>query len=94
MCPAIGLVVLSISKVTVNVLDIIIVLKLLPFKLLCLPHRSIQGFPTRGARWPFRLLCCITVLSCSGSFCANCSALSVTNYRMLVHGLQFSPRGC
>ena len=37
MCAVIGLVALPFSKVTVNVLDIIIVGKLSPFKLLCLP---------------------------------------------------------
>ena len=30
------------SKVTVNVLDIIIVRKLSPFKLLCLPHHLVS----------------------------------------------------
>ena len=42
MCPVFGLVVLSFSKVTVNVLDIIIVGKLSPFKLLRLPHHLID----------------------------------------------------
>ena len=42
MCPVIGLVALSFSKVTVNVLDIISVRKLSPFKLLCLPHHLVD----------------------------------------------------
>ena len=42
MCPVIGLVVLSLSKVTVNVIDIVIARKFSPFKLLCLPPHLID----------------------------------------------------
>ena len=51
-----------------------------------------QGFPTKGATWSFRFLCCIFVLSCSVYpvliFLHNQCLITAC----LVHGLQFSPK--